>query len=135
MKKLALTTRKFMQFFVVIYNVVFLLVITTIQLGLFVLHTTYVLCVNFPSDRFFEKLFMEILIYFRVFTRNLLRGNHRRNTFCILFNIRPGARTLVYYQTTVSSRQKQIIRLKTAKISTRKRVFALSTPDCTLIFI
>ena len=38
-----------------------------------------------PSDKFFEKLFMTISFTIRVFTRNLLRGNHRRNTFTILF--------------------------------------------------
>ena len=60
-------------------------------------HTTSVVCVNFlyisggtyslksiPNDRF-EKLFMAILFTLRVFARNLLRGNRRRNTFCILF--------------------------------------------------
>ena len=34
---------------------------------------------------FFEKHFMAILFTLRVFARNLLRGNRRRNTFCILF--------------------------------------------------
>ena len=36
---------------------------------------------------FFEQLFMAILFLFtlRVFARNLLRGNRRRNTFRILF--------------------------------------------------
>ena len=29
----------------------------------------------------FEKLFLTILFALRVFTRNLLKGNHRRNTF------------------------------------------------------
>ena len=38
-----------------------------------------------PNDRFFEKLFMAILFTLRVFARNLLRENHRRNIFCILF--------------------------------------------------
>ena len=33
-----------------------------------------------PNDRF-EKLFMAILFTLRVFARNLLRGNRRRNTF------------------------------------------------------
>ena len=37
------------------------------------------------NDRFFEKLFMTIIITVRVFARNLLRGNRRRNTFRILF--------------------------------------------------
>ena len=37
-----------------------------------------------PNDRFFEKLFMAIFFTLRVFARNLPRGNHRRNTFCIL---------------------------------------------------
>ena len=34
---------------------------------------------------FFEKLFMAILFTLRVFARNLLKGNRRRNTFCIYF--------------------------------------------------
>ena len=38
-----------------------------------------------PNDIFFEKLFMAILFTLRVFVRNLLRGNHRKNAFCILF--------------------------------------------------
>ena len=38
-----------------------------------------------PNDRFFEKLFMAILFTLRVFVRNLLRGNRRRNTFHISF--------------------------------------------------
>ena len=58
-------------------------------------HTTYVVCVNFihfytvlkstPNDTCFKKLFMAILLTLRVFTRNLLKENRRRNTFCILF--------------------------------------------------
>ena len=38
-----------------------------------------------PNDRFFEKLFMEICFTLRVFARNLLRGNRRRNPFRISF--------------------------------------------------
>ena len=38
-----------------------------------------------PNDRFLEKLFMAILFILRVFARNLLTRNLRRNTFCILF--------------------------------------------------
>ena len=38
------------------------------------------------NDRYFEKLFMAIFIYSqRIFARNLLRGNRRRNTFRISF--------------------------------------------------
>ena len=54
-------------------------------------HTNYVVCVNFirewrDSERqIFEKLFLAILFILRVFARNLLRGNRRRNTFRILF--------------------------------------------------
>ena len=63
-------------------------------------HTTYVVCVNFihmwwdlqfkdDSEHqiifFFEKLFMAILFTLRVFARNLLRGNRRRNNFRLLF--------------------------------------------------
>ena len=33
----------------------------------------------------FEKLFMAILFTLRVFARDLLRGNRRRNNFCISF--------------------------------------------------
>ena len=38
-----------------------------------------------PKDRFFETLFMTILFTLRVFARHPLRGNRRRNIFCILF--------------------------------------------------
>ena len=54
-------------------------------------HTTYVLCFNFihkwrlRTTDFFEKLFMAILFILRIFARNLLRGNRRRNTFRISF--------------------------------------------------
>ena len=52
--------------------------------------TTYVVCVicirkwrhlqfKVDSERLFEKLFMAILFTLRVFARNLLRGNRRRN--------------------------------------------------------
>ena len=48
-----------------------------------------------PNDRFFEKLFMAILFTLSVFPRNLLRGNHRRNTFrisfwCLAWDSNPG---------------------------------------------
>ena len=39
------------------------------------------------NDRFFEKLFMVILFTLRISARNLLKGNRRRNTFCILFDV------------------------------------------------
>ena len=47
------------------------------------------------SDRFFEKLFIAILFTLRVFARNLLRGNRRRNTFrisiwCLAWGSNPG---------------------------------------------
>ena len=61
-------------------------------------YTTYVVCVNFihkwrnlhslkstPNYRFFEKLFIAILFTLRVFARNLVKGNRRRNTFRISF--------------------------------------------------
>ena len=60
-------------------------------------HTTYVVYVNFiykwrdlqfkvESERqIFEKVFMAILFTLRVFARNLLKGNRRRNIFRILF--------------------------------------------------
>ena len=48
-----------------------------------------------PSDRIFEKLFIAATSFtFRVFVRNLLRGNHRRNTFLFCFDVWPGAQTL-----------------------------------------
>ena len=38
-----------------------------------------------------------ILLTLRVFARNLLRGNRRRNTFFVFrFNIWPGTRTLAF---------------------------------------
>ena len=40
---------------------------------------------SLPNDRSFKKLFMAILFTLRVFARNLLRGNRRRNKFRILF--------------------------------------------------
>ena len=40
-------------------------------------------CLNVPD--FFEKLFMAILFTLKVFARNLLRGNRRRNIFRISF--------------------------------------------------
>ena len=48
-----------------------------------------------PNDRFFEKLFMAILFTLRVFARNLLSGNRRRNTFrisfwCLAWDSNPG---------------------------------------------
>ena len=48
-----------------------------------------------PNDIFFEKLYMTILFTHRVFDRNLLRGNRRRNTFrisfrCLAWNLNPG---------------------------------------------
>ena len=60
-------------------------------------HNIYIVCVNLihkwrdlqfkvNSERqIFEKLFMAILFTLRVFARNLLKGNRRRNTFSILF--------------------------------------------------
>ena len=39
---------------------------------------------SIPNERF-EKFFMAILFTLRVFARNLLRGNRRRNTFRISF--------------------------------------------------
>ena len=38
-----------------------------------------------PNDRFFKKLVTAVLFTLRVFARNPLRGNRRRNTFRILF--------------------------------------------------
>ena len=39
---------------------------------------------SIPNDRFFRELFKAILFTRRVLGRNLLTGNRRRNTFCIL---------------------------------------------------
>ena len=50
---------------------------------LYISNSTYSLKLT-PNDRFFEKLFMKILFTLRVFARNLLRGNERKNTFYIL---------------------------------------------------
>ena len=68
---------------------------TSVRIIDLISHTTYVVCVNFiykwrdlkstPNDRFFEKLFMAFLFTLRVFARNLLRGNRRRNIFRISF--------------------------------------------------
>ena len=38
---------------------------------------------SIPNDRFFKRLFGAILFALRVFARNLLRGNRRRNAFRI----------------------------------------------------
>ena len=65
-------------------------------------HLCYV-CVNF-NDKFFEKLFMAILFILRVFSSYLLRGNRRRNTFCILLSClawgsNPGLRLISQHTT------------------------------------
>ena len=54
-------------------------------LFLFISGGTYSLKLTANSNILFVKLFMAILFTLRVFARNLLRGNRRRNTFCILF--------------------------------------------------
>ena len=74
-------------------------------------YTTCVVYVNFtynlkstPNDRFFEKFFLAILFTFRVFAKNLLRGNRRRNTFCIFILMsglgfeRPGFFYLIFVE-------------------------------------
>ena len=61
-------------------------------------HTTYVVCVNFihkwrdlqfysrlRTTDFLRNFSWQFLFTLRVFGRNLLRGNRRRNTFRILF--------------------------------------------------
>ena len=51
-------------------------------------HTIYVVYVNesTPNDRFFLKnISWQFLFTHRVLVRNLMRGNCRRDTFCILF--------------------------------------------------
>ena len=71
-------------------------------------HTTYVVCVIFiykwgdlqfkvDSERqiFYEKHFTAILFTLRIFARNLLRGDRRRNTFrisfwCLAWDSNPG---------------------------------------------
>ena len=66
-------------------------------------HTTYVVCINSytyslkstPNDRFFfSETFHINFICSQKFC--LLRGNRRRNIFCISFYVRPGAPTLAW---------------------------------------
>ena len=80
----------------------------TVRIINLVFHTTYVvrvfiLYINggtyslklIPNDRVFEKLFIAILFTLRVFVRNLLKGNRRRNTFFVFrFDMWLGARAL-----------------------------------------
>ena len=91
------------------------LVITTHQSRLLTQFlTTYVACVNckykwrdiqFKVDAFHGNFIFTV----RVFARNLLRGNRRKNTFC--FDVWPGARYLaihlisqhITYQTTANA--------------------------------
>ena len=91
-------------------------------------HTTYVVCVNFihkwcdlqfkvESERqiFFEKLFHgSFLFTLRVFARNLLRGNCRRNAFHICFDAWREAWTLGFRLIPVNI------------LSTRPRRFSVS---------
>ena len=74
-------------------------------------HTAYVVCVNFihkwrdlqfkvESERqiFLRNFSWQFLFTLRVFGRNLLRGNRRRNAFCTFcFDVWPGARTLALH--------------------------------------
>ena len=60
-------------------------------------HTTSVVDINFIHNwwdlqfnveskrQIFEKFYMAVLITLKNFPENLLRGNRRKNTFCILF--------------------------------------------------
>ena len=43
-----------------------------------------------PNDRFFEKIFVAILFALRVFAKNLLRGNRRRNRRNLAWSSNPG---------------------------------------------
>ena len=86
----------------------YIFVITTLQSGLLSQFLTkLMLCVSIlyiigetyclkttPNDRFFFfKFSWQFLFTLGVFARNLLRGNRRRNTFCI-FYVWPGPQTL-----------------------------------------
>ena len=66
-------------------------------------HNTYVVCVNFihkwrdlqfkvdfENTDFLRKLFMAILFTLRVFARNLLKGNRRRNIYFLYFVLMSG---------------------------------------------
>ena len=70
----------------------------SVRISDLVSYTTYVVCVNFiqewrdlqfkvDSKRqiFWETFLRQFLFTLRVFARNLLKGNHRKNTFRILF--------------------------------------------------
>ena len=72
-------------------------------------HITYVVCVNFIHKRrdlqfkvdserqiFLRNFSWQFYFTLRVFARNQLRGNRRRNTFRIYFDVWPGARTLAF---------------------------------------
>ena len=60
--------------------------------------TTYIVCVSIytcvaestilkstPNDKFMRNFSWQFLFALKDFARNLLRGNHRRNSFCFLF--------------------------------------------------
>ena len=55
-----------------------------------------------PNDRFYEKLFMEILFTLRVFARNLLRGTHQRNIFSCFVLLMSELRSLIHISNTYS---------------------------------
>ena len=52
---------------------------------------------------------MAISFTLRVFYRKLLRGNRRRNTFCILFHVWPGARILA---NTLPTRPRRLLKFR-----------------------
>ena len=91
-----------------------LVIISSVRIIDLVSHTTYVMCINFihkwrdlqftvDSERqiFWETLHGNFLFTLRVFARNLLRGNRRRNTFCILYYM--NVPWPLFYQTSLYS--------------------------------
>ena len=75
--------------------------------------TTHLVCVNFihkwrnlqstPNDRFLRNFFMAGLFILRVFGRNLLRRNCRRNFFSFIFcfDVWHGIRTYFLYKNLI----------------------------------
>ena len=85
---------------------------TSVRIMDLVSNTTYIVCVNFIYNgrdlqfkvkselQIFWETFHSNLFTFRIFARNLLRGNRRRNIFCILFwclGLNPGFEQPYYY--------------------------------------
>ena len=111
---------KYEKFEVLIHNYIIGHYNPSVRIIDLVSQTTYVVCVNFihkwrdlqfkvATERQIRvrNFSWQLLFTLRVFARNLQSGSGRRNTFCILFNVRPGARTLalglIREQTTYST--------------------------------